>query len=282
MTTKGKSKSKTGLKQLSSDLVKLYTSGAGANVTFVFPDGELKAHKNILCTRVDYFETMFAAGMKESLTNRVDISGTNKECYDVFLRYIYSGRLPDVFDVESQLNLAKMYDVPALITDCIPMLEKILAELPDVDCCVNEARRMIATYEIEAIKNLFEKELLNRIYAVVSHVSQVNPPTETPQRGMVHHTKCYYCRLKDEEMSKLSSVPVSFIDNLVTLLIFSHAEKCVNLKEKCLQHFAWADPVEQFKPRIAEATKKLAEYPDLLVEMVLHYRTGKAQKQRNN
>ena len=119
----------TSLNQLSSDFVKLYISEANADMTFVFPDGEIKAHKAILCTRVPYFEKMFASGMRESLTNRVDMPETDKKAFDVFLRYIYGGQLPKEFEVEHQLNFAKMYDVPGLITDCLPKLKEFLAKL---------------------------------------------------------------------------------------------------------------------------------------------------------
>ena len=73
---------------------------------------------------------MFSPGTKESRTNRVEMpKGIDKMSFDVFLRYIYGGLLPKVFDVEHQLKLAKMYYVPALITYCLPMLKEHLSKI---------------------------------------------------------------------------------------------------------------------------------------------------------
>ena len=93
-------------------------------MTFKFPDGEIRAHKVILTTRVLYFEKMFSSGFKESLTGNVNLPEDDMESFDIFLRYIYGAILPNSFDVERQLHYAKMYDVPDLVSQCLPMLKR--------------------------------------------------------------------------------------------------------------------------------------------------------------
>merc|ERR1712142_195165 len=218
----------SSLNQLSSDLVKLYISEVNADVTFVFPDGEIKAHKAILSTRLPYFEKMFASGMKESLTNRVNMPEAERKSFDVFLRYIYGGLLPKDFEVEPQLNFAKMYDVPGLITDCLPKLKERISNLPDFDACIKEATHMMGTLNIEGAKSLYEQDLLSRIEDLIEAKVTIIP----------------------------KQVPASFIDDLVKILILSHTAKCPTLKEKCLEQFAEFDKNGRFKSQIAEATKK--------------------------
>lgn len=300
----------SGFSQLSADLIKLYVSGEGADVTFVFPvdetqpakrkksssskrpsnaarksEEEIRAHKAILCTRVPYFKTMFGSGMKEALTNSVNMPATDKESFDVFLRYIYGGQLPEDFDVEHQLNFAKMYDIPGLVTDCLPKLKEYLSKLPTFDDCIDESARMMAIYELEAAKSTFEQEMLRRIEEVAQ--SNVGASSAITPVGCRHcgrlsnpHSYCYCGRCTScgvvwqncQGRCKATPIPASFIDQLVKLLILSHKEKCATLKEKCLEHFDKIDKEGQHKTQMAEATKKLEPYPELLVEMVLRYR----------
>merc|ERR1712142_1085097 len=116
-----------GHARLSSDLIELYNSGDKADVTFVFADGVIfRAHKLILTTRVAFFKKMFTSGMKESLTDSVDMSHTDERSFDIFLRYVYGGQLPNDLlipkDIESLLTFADMYDVPDLTADCLAKL----------------------------------------------------------------------------------------------------------------------------------------------------------------
>merc|ERR1712142_733927 len=226
----------SSLNQLSSDLVKLYISEVNADVTFVFPDGEIKAHKAILSTRLPYFEKMFASGMKESLTNRVNMPEADKKSFDVFLRYIYGGLLPRDFEVEPQLNFAKMYDVPGLITDCLPKLKERISNLPDSDACIKEATHMIGTLNIEGAKSLYEQDLISRIDGLTK--AKVNAITYDgckhcyPTRayipvGPLYFGRCWGCdkcavcglHYRSCRCDKRNKVPASFVGDLVKILI---------------------------------------------------------------
>ena len=272
----------TGLTQLSSDLIKRYTSGADADVTFVFTVGQIRAHKMILTTRVPYFEKMFSPGTKESRTNRVEMpKGIDKMSFDVFLRYIYGGLLPKVFDVEHQLKLAKMYEVPALITDCLPMLKEDLSKVSKFDVLIEEVSRMMTTYKIEAAKPTMEKALIKRLDDLELD------PTIIPNyciycdgryRRLENYpgrcSLCYCCNGCGYQLENATAKctcqtteewGASYINQLVKLLTLAHSEKCAALKEKLLRRFVRIDEEFLFEPQMADAFKQLEEHPELLV-----------------
>jgi len=233
--------------RLSTDFIGLYTSGANSDVTFVFPDGEIRAHKMILTTRVPYFEKMFASGMKEALTNRVDITDADKKDFDVFLRYIYGGQLPDNLemptDVESQLNFAEKYDMPALVTDCLQKFGQYVSNLPNFGACVNEAAKILVKCKVEMIKTTLEEELVKRF-------DRELPASYRPQIGK------YYRHNSPKA-----------VDHLFKLLIISRSHGLSTLKEKCLECLVHWGGLGDFET----AVKKLKGYPDLLIEMVTRY-----------
>jgi len=281
----------SSLAQLSSDQIKLYTSRVDADVTFVFSTGQIQAHKLILTNRVPYFQTIFGSGMKESLTNRVNMPETDMESFDVFLRYIYGGQLPSEFDVEQQLNFAKMYDVPGLIADCLPKLKAHLAKFPDLDACIDESARMMTLYEIVSARSIFEQELLRRIESV--DLAPARPNTSAnfcsscainKRSFYVSCSSCGLCFACEQRVMNCSyptgqcqneqKVMASFVNQLVKLLLLSHTEKCATLKEKCLQLFSKIDRQGHYKLHFFIAVKKLEKHPDLLGEMVLRYRVG--------
>ncbi len=52
--------------QISKDLLRMLESGKFADVTFVLGDTKIKAHKCILASRSNFFESMFSVGMREA------------------------------------------------------------------------------------------------------------------------------------------------------------------------------------------------------------------------
>ena len=247
---------KSGLSQLSSDHLKLYTSGANADVTFVFPTGEILAHKLILTTRVPYFEKMFASGMKEALTNRVDITDADRKDFDVFLRYIYGGQLPDNLevptDVESQLNFAEKYDMPALVTDCLQRFGQYVSNLPNFGACVNEAAKILVKCKVGMIKTTLEEELVKRFDREL--------PASYRKYGQIGK---YYRHNSPKA-----------VDHLFKSLIISRSHGLSTLKEKCLECLVHWGGQGDFET----AVKKLKGYPDLLIEMVSRYHRNSLPK----
>ena len=107
---------------VSLDFQKLFHSKSNADMVFELPDGEIRAHKQILVARVLYFEKMFASGLEEASINRVVVKDSNTESFEAFLHFVYCGRLPDSFDMANILILIDKYDVPELLDQCVPMM----------------------------------------------------------------------------------------------------------------------------------------------------------------
>jgi len=106
--------------RLGNDLEELLSSGHYADVWFKVGSQEIPAHKNILSARVPYFQKMFECGMKEGLSNSVQIFETDPKLFKLLLKFIYTGRVePDLKDYASALiRLADFYDIQDLKKFC--------------------------------------------------------------------------------------------------------------------------------------------------------------------
>ena len=241
-----------GRSKACSAYLDLYASGANTDVTFVFPDEtEIRAHKLILTTRVPYFEKMFSSGMKESLTNRVDVPDADKDSFDAFLRFIYGGSLPKEYDVEAQPALAQKYDVPGLLPFCLPKLRKDLVETSGFDfnyfptqekleCfgnCIVKAAHIMENIKFSVVKAAMVEELLRLLR----------------QMG---------------NFSLTGDIKKTFVLLVVDLLVVSHVHDCPNLKSACLDELKR----KLSKAMLADAGEKLKEHPDLLFHVVLQFR----------
>ncbi|XP_043287592.1 BTB/POZ and MATH domain-containing protein 1-like [Venturia canescens] len=97
----------------------LYEKKAFCDVTFVFDDKELPAHKVVLALRSEVFEAMFLSDMKEKDTSTVEIVDTKAEIFEEFLKYLYTGELNDLENkAEEMLLLADKYQVGELKDMC--------------------------------------------------------------------------------------------------------------------------------------------------------------------
>ena len=54
---------------------------------------EIPAHKIVLASRVPYFKRLFASGMKESVSDRIEIDASEEDSFKQVLEYIYPGQL---------------------------------------------------------------------------------------------------------------------------------------------------------------------------------------------
>ena len=240
-----------GHSNLSSAYLDLYNSGVNVDVTFKFPDGEIRAHKLILTTRVPYFEKMFASGMKESLTSEIDVPDATRKSFDTFLRFIYGGQLPQEYDVEVQLAFAQKYDVPGLLPFCLPKLREDLVKTSGFDSnyyptqeklecfgnCIVKAAHIMENIKFSAVKAALDEELL-RLLRQIGHFSLTGDIKKT------------------------------FVLLVVDLLVVSHVHDCPNLKSACLDELKR----KLSKAMLTDAGEKLKEHPDLLFHVVLQFR----------
>ncbi|XP_043287597.1 BTB and MATH domain-containing protein 43-like [Venturia canescens] len=97
----------------------LYEKKTLSDVTFVFDDKELLAHKAVLAVRSEVFEAMFLSDMKEKDTSRVEIVDTKAKIFEEFLKYLYTGELNDLKNKSEEiLLLADKYQVCELKDMC--------------------------------------------------------------------------------------------------------------------------------------------------------------------
>jgi len=255
-----------------SSCIELFTSGDETDITFVFAYGEIRAHKQVLIERVPYFEKMFSSGMKESLTNRVDMPNVDMRSFDVFLRYIYGGHLPKSFDVESQLSYADMYDVPDLAKDCHPQLHQYLSGLPSLDNCVDVATRMAAAYKTESVSEGVKTVLCSEL---VKRIGAEKPAYKFGGPNVTLGGPYVICNSCAKEWARCQgacfSLKPASINRLVRIIIFSHSVNSSSLKEACYQHLASCKRKSQTRQHFEAGLKQLEEYPQLLREMATRF-----------
>ncbi|XP_066543843.1 speckle-type POZ protein-like A [Amia ocellicauda] len=87
--------------RLSDDLGNLWECSRFTDCSLYVGGQEFKAHKSILAARSPVFNAMFEHEMEESKKNRVDINDVDPDVFKEMMRFIYTGKAP---------NLEKMAD----------------------------------------------------------------------------------------------------------------------------------------------------------------------------
>ena len=92
---------------------------------------EYPCHKFQLARKSDVFDAMFTHKFKESLTNRVVISGLDPAAVLEMLRFIYEGKVNNLPSVDRcLLEAADMYNIGELKSLC----EKSICEVRTINC----------------------------------------------------------------------------------------------------------------------------------------------------
>jgi len=68
-------------------------------------------HKNVLSVRSEYFKKMFESNTKEKIMNNLDIKATSYTAVGKMLRYIYSGKQPNLLDYQDNVDLLQLADM---------------------------------------------------------------------------------------------------------------------------------------------------------------------------
>ena len=111
--------SSTSSHDFQADLLKLLET-PDADVTFIVQGQPIKAHKNILSVRSQYFQRMFDSDVEENIKDEVKVPDVEPEIFRGLLRFLYSGLAPEnVTDKALDLLLAAdKYGVDGLKQIC--------------------------------------------------------------------------------------------------------------------------------------------------------------------
>lgn len=109
---------------LSTDFLHLFNNQQHSDITFVLKDKQkLYAHKNILCVRSSYFQSLFSIGMKETFQNEIEVNAWDPEVFTAIIRFIYSDQV--LFGPETQVDrvwalymAARYYQLERLLRLC--------------------------------------------------------------------------------------------------------------------------------------------------------------------
>lgn len=137
-----------------------------ADVVFLVERQPIYAHRIILAQRCEFFRTMFASGMRESIQNEIPVPDVRREVFLLLLRYLYSERikikLDDLLDL---FNLAHMYRLEPLQDLCCREMEENLtvgkaAEMLQrlTDCQCERLKDICMNYTIEHFSEVSESE----------------------------------------------------------------------------------------------------------------------------
>ena len=117
--------SRDGADALSQDMAAMMKDADDADFTIKCDGKEFLAHKFMLSARSSVFAAMFShKETKECATGEVNVTDCEEETMDMFLRYIYTGKLTEAsFEVAEKLvNVAAKYNVQSLIAACTEIL----------------------------------------------------------------------------------------------------------------------------------------------------------------
>ncbi|XP_063115089.1 speckle-type POZ protein-like isoform X2 [Cavia porcellus] len=105
--------------RLAEDLGNLWENTRFTDCSFFVRGQEFKAHKSVLAARSPVFNAMFEHEMEESKKNRVEINDLDPEVFKEMMRFIYTGKAPNLDKMaDSLLAAADKYALERLKVMC--------------------------------------------------------------------------------------------------------------------------------------------------------------------
>ena len=126
----------------------LFETKMHSDVMFNVKGKEIEAHKGILTSGSDVFETMFNIDMEEKKKNQVEITDIEYNVFEQLLRYLYCGKVNDIELVADDLIVAaEKYGIKSLKLEC----EKQLIKKISIENCLYyfNFSDLIGTKELE-------------------------------------------------------------------------------------------------------------------------------------
>jgi len=116
---------------LREDMENLLSSGKHSDVSFIVQGEEVKAHRNILSARSEYFDRLFSSGMIECQSGEINVTDFDAEFLRRALRHVYVGWQPMGLELEEALNLlyfADKYGLSQLFEEVLFFAKQLVGE----------------------------------------------------------------------------------------------------------------------------------------------------------
>jgi len=113
-----------------SIVASLFDSGKQSDVEIRSSEKTFQCHKCILAMHSEVFERMFQSNMEESLSNSVEISDIDSKSLEIFLRFLYTLKLPSNLSpktLEAVMLCADKYSVEPLVVEALGKLIGVIS-----------------------------------------------------------------------------------------------------------------------------------------------------------
>lgn len=114
--------------QMTRNYVEFKASGEFSDVTLKVRGKEFKVHKTILAAQSPVFRRMFTSDDVEIETFLEKTKNSNRESFDIFLKYFYSGEVDGDVIAMDIFELASVFEVEILQSTCIDLILATLSK----------------------------------------------------------------------------------------------------------------------------------------------------------
>lgn len=184
---------------LSEDLGQLFERSLFSDITLNVGDRQFPVHKAVLAARSMVFNAMFEHEMEERKLNKVDIMDVDHEVMYEMLRYIYTGKAPNLHKMADELlAAADKYALDRLKVMCEEALCTnlnidnvsdifVLADLHSAEQLKNHAIDFINSHATDVMETTGWREMVASHPHLVAEAfralaSQQSPPPERPKK----------------------------------------------------------------------------------------------------
>nr|KAG5688856.1 hypothetical protein BaRGS_005231 [Batillaria attramentaria] len=187
--------------RLSEDLGQLFQSSSFSDVFLCVGGHEFRVHKSILAARSPVFYAMFEHEMTESKRNRVEITDVDHDVMREMLRFIYTGKAPNLDKMADELlAAADKYALERLKVMCEEALCSnlmidnvceilVLADLHSADQLKSHAIDFINSHATDVMDSAGWKDIITTHPHLIAEAfralaSQQSPPLGPPRKRM--------------------------------------------------------------------------------------------------
>jgi len=108
----------------------LFDTGSFSDIDIFCSDKTFHCHKCVLALHSQVFERMFQSNMREDIDNTIEIEDIDAKSLELFLRFLYSFKLPSNLDAKSLSDVmlcADKYGVEALVVESLGKLLGVIS-----------------------------------------------------------------------------------------------------------------------------------------------------------